>query len=151
MAMRSITQKLTPTEKIDVGLVGPRSLAHQTKSKPIHERDAQLRPVIKKASLRIARVEDKLSFTGELELPISKRKLVAGRDASRIAEHAAQHRREFPLQFFTAAEIVADPRRARFKVLVVVASFEMEPAAVRGQGRLHIFLVVRHDISGDRS
>src|SRR5438046_8372465 len=113
------------TLDIDVSLVGSRALAHQTKSKPIHGREAQLRPVVEEVSLRISHVENKLTFTGKLNLPISKRKLVAGRDASRIAKHAAQYRREFPLQFFPAAEIVADPHRSRFEILVVVASFEM--------------------------
>src|SRR6266403_2570704 len=136
------------TLDIDVSLVGPRSLAHQTKSKPIHGRAAQLRPVVEEVSLRIARVEDKLAFTGKLELPISKRQLVARRDAGRIAEHPAQHRREFPLQFFAAAEIVTNPHRSGFEILVVVASLEMQPAAIRGEGGLHILLVIGHDVSG---
>src|SRR5205814_9423816 len=31
---------------IDIGVIGPRSLAYQTNSKPIHRRDAQLGPVV---------------------------------------------------------------------------------------------------------
>src|ERR1043166_309438 len=60
-----------PTLDVDFGLVGPSSLADQSKSKPIHGRDAQLRPVIEEASFRIARVEDKLAFARKLELPIA--------------------------------------------------------------------------------
>src|SRR5205823_9985141 len=78
---------------IDIRLIGPRSLAHQTKSKPIHRRDAELRPAVEEVSLRIARVEDELAFAGKLELPISKRKFEAGRDAGGIAKHPAQHGR----------------------------------------------------------
>src|SRR5438067_11882451 len=59
---------------IDIGLIRPRSLAYQTKSKPIHWRDAQLGPVVEEVSIRIARVEDELAFTGKLEFPTSKRK-----------------------------------------------------------------------------
>src|SRR5207302_9914667 len=51
------------TLDIDVGLVGPCSLAHQAESKPIHRCDAQLRPGVKEASLRSAYVEAELACT----------------------------------------------------------------------------------------
>src|SRR5207237_54471 len=136
------------TLNIDISLIGACSLPHQTKSKPIDRRDTQLRPGVEEVSLRIADVEDELAFTGELELPISKRHLETGRDAGCIAKHPAQHRGEFPLQFFAAAEIVTDPHGCGFKVLVVVTSFEMQPTAIRGEAWLHIFLEIRDDIDG---
>src|SRR4029434_1918143 len=93
---------------IEVCLVGSRSLADQTKSKPIHRCDTQLRPTVKETSRRVARVEDIFTLAVEFQLPPAHRALVTWSDASRISKYATQHRRQVPFQFFAATKVVAD-------------------------------------------
>ena len=52
--------------------------------------------------------------------------------------------------FSPPLKVVPNPRRARVERLVVVACFEVQPAAVRGEGGLHVVAVVGDDVGVGR-
>src|SRR5580692_7800572 len=85
----------------------------------------------------------------QLDLLIGQRSLATGRDPRGSSENSTDHRRESQYQPLAGTKVIADPQRPRPQVLVVVACFQVQPAAVRRENWIHIGLTVRNDVAID--
>src|SRR5215475_6503775 len=91
--------------------------------------------------------EYEFALTVEFEAAPVERSPVAGCDACCLTKYATEHRGDGQREILAGAEVVSDPHRPTFQVLVVVARFEVQPPAVGRKRGLRVDAAIGQEIS----